>query len=96
MPTSNREFVVGGTLLESPNVVYVDQVAQIGLGPFVTKLTFGTGTVQGEIPKPVITVVMPTNAVLTMCQHIVTVIGQDETKKGLVAELERYLAAIQA
>lgn len=95
MAESKSDFTVGGLPLNAPHVIYADQIAQVGLGPYVTKLTFGTGDVQGQLPAPIVTIVMPTTAVLTMCQHIVQVLQIDDTNKNIVAEVERYLVALK-
>ncbi|SEL61497.1 hypothetical protein SAMN05216359_11258 [Roseateles sp. YR242] len=54
-----------------PPVLYADQPAELALGPFVSRLTLGVIESDAEFPVPVVSVAMPTLALLQMAQDIV-------------------------
>jgi hypothetical protein len=81
--------------VEWNNAVYADQVAQIGLGPFVTKLVFGVGETAGEMPRPVHTLVMPTPALFQMCQQLLNLMAQTDANVKLTSDLKSFSAALE-
>lgn len=96
MTKSQTEVFTGGAVLVAPSSCYADQIAQIQLGAFVTKLTFGTGNVAGEIPTAVHTVIMPTAAALAMAEQILEVFRRNEGRPAITNEVESYLKVLKS
>lgn len=81
-------------LLEAPSTIYADQLAQLSIGPFVSKLTFGHDRKPGEIPAPVQTIVMPTPALLLLARQVMQLVNTEQVATGIRSELSAYLAAL--
>ena len=80
--------------LQAPATFYADQMAQIGIGPFTTKLTFGVDKKVGAVPSPTVTVVLPTAAVLNLVTQFLTAFQSEQVRGAIKPELEKYFAAI--
>lgn len=81
--------------LTAAPVVYADSLIQIGLGAFVSKCTFGTQQSQSASVSAILTLVLPTNAMIDLAKHILAVAsapGQEEkissTYTGFQANLK--------
>lgn len=81
-------------LLQAPTTIYADQLAQLAVGPFVSKLTFGIDKAVGEIPIPNICVTLPTVALLNLANQILMVLGNQQAQEGLKNEVMAYVAAL--
>jgi hypothetical protein len=82
-------------VLQSPSTVYVDQIAQIAVGPFVSKLIFGTEARSGEVPKPVQTIVMPTPALLQLHQQLGSLLEDREIMGAVSKNVLKFADALQ-
>ncbi len=65
---------------------YADQPCGLAFSPQVTKLSFGMNDEDdgSDFPRPVVTVVMPTDAVLTLVRDLIDVLGSDAFKEDMV------------
>ncbi|MDF3837172.1 hypothetical protein P3W85_30075 [Cupriavidus basilensis] len=76
---------VNAPVLNSPALVYADQIAQLAIGPFVTKLTLGMDDgVPDVVPRPVVTIVMPTQALLQLADSVRAAIATPLIKTAIV------------
>ncbi len=64
--------------LATAPMIYVDQLAGILSGPFVTRLTFGVQDEHGgDIPRAAVTVVIPTHSFISLIRDMEKTIGSD-------------------
>lgn len=65
---------------------YADQPAGMAFSPQVTKITFGVddNDSTNEFPRPVVTIVLPTDAVLNMVRDMVDILGSEEFKAEML------------
>ena len=91
---SSSEFAAMD-LMPSPSTIYADQLAQLAMGPFVTKMVFGTGERAGTLPTPVQTIIMPTGAVLAMAQQILSGLTNEHARAVMVAEIEKLAEGLR-
>ncbi len=82
-------------VLQSPSTVYVDQIAQIAMGPFVSKLIFGAEGRTGEVPEPIQTIVMPTPALLRLYQQLGELIEDRATMRAISQHVVKFADALQ-
>ena len=82
-------------VLQSPSTVYVDQIAQIAMGPFVSKLIFGAEGRAGEVPTPIQTVVMPTPALLRLYQQLGELVEDRATMRAVSQHVLKFADALQ-
>jgi hypothetical protein len=82
-------------VLQSPSTVYVDQIAQIAVGPSVSKLIFGTEARSGEVPKPIQTIVMPTPALLQLHQQLGSLLEDREIMGAVSKNVLKFADALQ-
>lgn len=55
--------------LEKAPQFYTDSLVHLGVGPFISKLTFGKQSPTGQKSEANLTIVLPTNALLSLIQH---------------------------
>lgn len=55
--------------IEKAPVFYTDSLVHLGVGPYVSKLTFGKQSPTGKSAEANLTVVMPTNALMVLLQN---------------------------
>jgi len=78
-------------------VFFADQPAALMLGPHVSRITFGVEELDdGEFPRPVVTVAMPTVALLQFVNDLKRALDSANFKKQTVAQLERAAKMIAA
>ncbi|WP_411851594.1 hypothetical protein ACLB90_03210 [Stenotrophomonas sp. LGBM10] len=67
-------------------IFYADQPAGMAFSPQVTRLTFGIedDDESSDFPRPVVSVVMPTDAVITMVRDIMEVLENDRFKDDMI------------
>ena len=83
--------ILNGPILEA-RLIAADQLAQVAVGPFISKLVFGIDRKVGEVPDPVIAITMPTTALLAMAQQIISLLSQPEVQSTMRADMEKHLA----
>lgn len=67
---------------------FADQPAELLLGPFVSRLTFGAAEEDtGEFPRPVVTVAMPTIALMQLVHDLKTSFDSASFKKDATKTL---------
>lgn len=67
---------------------YADQPASLALGPTVSRLTFGVED-SGDYPRPVVTLAIPTVALLMLVKDLSKTFDSDDFKKDMAKGLER-------
>jgi hypothetical protein len=60
----------------------------MAFSPQVTKLSFGMNDDDddSDFPRPILTVVMPTDALITMVRDLIDVMGSDAFKEDMIAK----------
>lgn len=98
MPGKSNIMPSGTPHLAAPEMFYADQIAQMQIGPYVSKLTFGLDDgVPNVTPRPSVTVVIPTQALLQMAHTAHDIIGGDKMRDALEEQhksFKRDIAAI--
>ena len=74
---------------------YADQPASLALGPTVSRLTFGVED-SGDYPRPVVTLAMPTVALLMLVKDLSRTFDSEGFKKDMAKGLERSAKAFAA
>jgi len=73
--------IINSESIDLAPVIYADTLIQIGFGPFVTKCTFGTQHSTAKSINAVLTLALPTNAMIDLAKNILAVAsaeGQEE------------------
>jgi len=83
-------------LVNANNFFYADQLAQLAVGPHVSKLTFGNDISFGAMPEPVVTIAIPTQSLINLIRQASDVLNDPATQSGMHAELSKYLSNFQA
>ncbi|HXA48567.1 MAG TPA: hypothetical protein VNW52_13110 [Burkholderiaceae bacterium] len=79
------------TLKDKPHqIFYADQLAGMQFGPFTTKMTLALANADSTM-SPVITVVMPTIALLSLAKQIDSVLSNPETRSQMEASFGEFL-----
>jgi hypothetical protein len=73
---------------------YADQVVQVALGPFVSKLVFGHETRRGETPAASVTIALPTPSVLTLYHQLGLLLAREEVRSALTASITAFEATL--
>ena len=81
-------------LVYADKITFVDQLAQIVIGPHVSKLTFGIDTVQGVMPTPVVTIAIPTVSLIHLVQQVTELISDSTTQDGIKNQVNAYLSSL--
>ena len=96
-PKPPLPMIDGVSLLSAPANHYADQLVQLQVAPFVTRITVGMALGQaGSIPTPVATVTMPTDAALFMALEIIRSIKMQPARTNFAAYLKRFEDALAA
>lgn len=74
---------------------YADQPASLALGPTVSRLTFGIED-SGDYPRPVVTLAIPTVALLMLVKDLSKTFDSDGFKKDMAKGIERAAKAFSA
>jgi len=74
---------------------YADQPASLALGPTVSRLTFGVED-SGEYPRPIVTLAIPTVALLMLVKDLSRTFDSEDFKKDMAKGLERSAKAFAA
>lgn len=74
---------------------YADQPASLALGPAVSRLTFGVEE-SGEYPRPVVTLAIPTVALLMLVKDLGKTFESESFKRDMAKGLERSAKAFAA
>ena len=80
-------------VLKAPTV-YADQMAQVAVGPWVTKITFGMARAPGEPPEPSHSVVIPTPAARELALNILRILENKDAKQHFGAEVQAFIDSI--
>ncbi len=77
-------------------VYYADQAAGLLLGHHVSKLTFGVESEDSdsEYPRPVVTVVIPTETLIDLVSDLKLLLDSDKFKKDMGVRLERSMLKV--
>lgn len=67
--------------IESTELIYVDNMMGLAVGPFVTKIILGSEYAPNQ-HTPKITLVMPTNALFAMANHVKNILGAQGAPLG--------------
>jgi hypothetical protein len=86
----------GAQLDRTPQVVYADQLAQVAVGPHVSKLIFGLETGIGLPPRPILTVAIPTPRLRDMLKNVQELLEQPEIKRQFLGEWEKLARVTKA
>jgi len=84
----------GDAVMRAPEIRYADQVVQVALGPFVSKLIFGHENKRGEAPVPSLTVALPTPSVLTLYHQLGLLLGREEVRSALAPGIAAFEATL--
>ena len=82
-------------LLKAPASTYADQVAQVAVGPFVTKLIFGMAAGAGEPPEPIHSIILPTPAARELATQILRILDSKDAKQQFGAEVQALLDSLK-
>jgi hypothetical protein len=74
---------------------YADQPASLALGPTVSRLTFGVED-SGEYPRPIVTLAIPTVALLLLVKDLSSTFDSEDFKKDMAKGIERSAKAFAA
>jgi len=88
---THTESVSDEQIVQAPTTIYADQHAQLAVGPYVSKLTFGIEQKPGEVPNPILTVVLPTPALLNLAHQIFQIMGNSEIQQGFQADIAAFI-----
>ena len=78
-------------------IFYADQPAEMMMGPITSKLTLGVVEADdSEFPRPVVTVVMPSTALLHLARDIVAQFEEPKFKQHAMRGLEAAGKAISS
>lgn len=85
-------------LSTAPLIVFADQPAAIEVGPYVSKFTLGVvDDGNGEYPRPVVTIAMPTINLMRMVQDLQELFTNSEFKEDsaqrLSQDIKTYFSA---
>jgi hypothetical protein len=70
---------------------YADQPAALMLGPLVSRLTFGVEeTDDGDYPRPVVTIALPTRALMQLVNDLNTEFESSSFRKHSAASLMKF------
>lgn len=93
-PSEKPEVRTDEQLIAAPITIYADQLAQLAIGPFASKLTFGVDRKQGDVPAPVVTIALPTPALLNLAKQVFQILENQGIQKALKGEIEDYVASL--
>lgn len=79
--------------LEKAPVFYTDSLVHLGVGPFVSKLTFGKQSPTGNGAEANLTVVIPTNALLVLIQNGLMAFSESNSA-NLIRQYEAFKQAL--
>lgn len=75
--------------LNSVPMYYADQPAGLAIGPHVSRVTFGVSEDgPSDFPRPVVTIAIPTDALLSMVVDLSSIFGSASFKKDVANHLE--------
>jgi hypothetical protein len=78
-------------------IFYADQPAALALGPHVSRMSFGVEEEEdGEFPRPVVTIAMPTAALLEFVNDLKAAFDSAEFKRHTVDHLARSAKRISS
>ncbi len=83
-------------ILHTPNEVFADQFAQLIVGPFVSRITFGVDSTVGEPPIPVQTVVIPTPALVHLAHQVLELIAQEGVTSNIHSQLTAFMSSLSS
>lgn len=92
--TPTPEYSTTHPIMYGPGTVYADSLAQLALGPFVSKLTFGVDRKIGEALTPVQTIALPTPALLALAVQVLTALQTPALRAGFKGDVDSYAASI--
>lgn len=76
---------------------FADQPAALMLGPIVSRVTFGTEEMDdGDFPRPVVTIALPTTALLQFVNDVKAALEEPDFKKQSVEHLANAARMIKA
>lgn len=80
-----------------PPMYFADQPAALMLGPLVSRITFGTEEMDdGPFPRPIVTIAMPTPALLQFVNDLKAALDEPSFKKNSIEGLGNAARLIQA
>jgi len=89
---SNPKLV---TNVSTSETLYADALTQLALGPHVSKLTFGGDAGASGTLASVVTLVLPTPALLDLVANVMKALSQKETQQQLHADLAEHIKRLQ-
>ena len=94
MATKSPELSTSDPIMYGPSTVYADALAQLAMGPFVSKLTFGVDRKTGETLTPVQTITMPTPALIALALQVMSVLNTPTLRATFKADIDKYLSQL--
>jgi hypothetical protein len=76
-------------------LIYVDSVVGMLMGPYVCKLVFGNPTSADQL-NPVVTLAMPVNAVYDLVQNLTRALAQSSVQDQLAAQYTKIQSQLRA
>ncbi len=86
------ELQKGAPQLTAPLSVYADQVAQMNLSPFVSKIVFANSAGQGEPPSPVLSIAIPTPVLISLANAILQAMKDKHTVAQINKAVDQFKA----
>jgi len=78
-----------------PPIFFADQPAALMLGPYVSRISFGVEEIDdGDFPRPVVTVAMPTVALLQFVNDVKRALDSADFKKQTIEQLSKAAETI--
>ncbi|MFP3638094.1 hypothetical protein [Paraburkholderia sp. SIMBA_054] len=71
-------------------MMYFDAMTQLGIGTFVSRITFGLQDGSATQVNPSVTVVMPTSSLHLLAREIVKALDNPEHRKRMRAAFDQY------
>lgn len=95
--STKTEKTGNATNFPEPPMYFADQPAALMLGPLVSRITFGTEEIDdGPFPRPIVTIAMPTPALLQFVNDVKAALDEPYFKKHSIEQLGNAARLIQA
>ena len=94
--TTKTEKLEKTVVFPEPPMYFADQPAALMLGPLVSRITFGTEEMDdGPYPRPIVTIAMPTPALLQFVNDVKAALDAPNFKKQAIDQLNLAARLIQ-
>lgn len=94
-PQPGLTLRVNASQTQTPVSFFADQVGEINVTPFTSRLVFTNSHAGVNLPQiPVVSVSIPTIALLNLAGTIFTILSKEETNTACKTQFEGFLSAL--